>query len=78
MDISNLTRYDLDGCGDHMCMCYAQMLEEKYGEYVKFDDVVELLKQTHNTASTPFIDQCPDCGAAVTYQAHHSAQCRYC
>lgn len=41
--MKNLTRYDLDGCGDHECMCYAQMLEEANGEYVKFSDIAEFL-----------------------------------
>ena len=49
---ANLTRYDLEeirGCGeyDHV------MSEQADGEYVKFEDVVELLKQTNNNGSTP-------------------------
>jgi hypothetical protein len=48
--MSNLTRYDLGGydCGQTCTACGMEVSAD--GEYVKFDDIKELLNSSHNTA----------------------------
>jgi len=45
MDISSLTVYVLNSCD-----CDCDILKGGDGEYVKLDDIKELLKQTNNNA----------------------------
>ena len=54
----NLTRYDRTGCSDLDCMCGGEMVVSDSGEYVKFDDIKDLLNSSHNKQSTP----CSKCG----------------
>ena len=53
MDIANLPRYEMgrcSSCGD--CNREPEYLDSD-GQWVKFEDVVELLKQTNNNAMVP-------------------------
>ena len=54
--MSNLTRYDLGGydCGQTCTACGVDVSAD--GDYVKFDDIKELLNSSHNTAIT----KCPN------------------
>jgi len=54
--MSNLTRYNF--WRDSIADCYCGMEEIADGEYVKFDDIKELLNTAHNSQSTPFCLQC--------------------
>ena len=58
--MSNLTRYTIDYVPDSCDGDYVQHNVSKDGEYVKFDDVKELLNSSHNSAMVPCANEsCP-------------------
>jgi hypothetical protein len=78
MNLENLTRYMLvsspAGYSDFIRQCN----NGECGEYVKFEDVVELLKQADNSKSTP-LPACitcavPNCGMKAGYCGMYKPQ----
>ena len=70
--MSNLTRYDHESDPYGLCdMCGSKMVESVDGDYVKFDDIKELLNSSHNKQSTPFtcdgcvVESCDMRGKAI-------------
>ena len=69
MGIANLKRWGVRILANGL-ECDGSMCVIPNGEYVKFEDVVELLKQTNNMPSVPCDrKECPawDCGVCSSY-----------
>lgn len=49
--MSNLTRYDLEIMGQIIGPPKVGMVKSELGAFVKFDDIKEFLKPSHNTGS---------------------------
>jgi len=71
--MSNLTRYTMEH-GKYAGLPYINEVPHPAGEYVKFDDIKELLNTAHNTQSkqcqctnscVSTIYVCKDCGGRV-------------
>ena len=60
--MSNLTRYHVKFHSERYGGPVYMFFESPEGEYVKFDDIKELLNTAHNSRVT----QCPTCGSDCT------------
>ena len=69
--MANLTRYELTiqhgKDGEHVALYHAM----ENGEWVKFEDVKELLQTAHNKQSTPLVEFCEDCGRQLDMICSH-------
>jgi hypothetical protein len=72
--MENLKRYYLDTSPCYAeCGCYSVMDESESGEWVKFDDIKELLNSLHNKQSAPCY-----CKNELAYTVQKVVQCGKC
>jgi hypothetical protein len=63
--MSNLTRYFCESSEDQDGFPVASMKEHAEGEWVKFEDIKELLNTSTDKQSTPLSSKCIGCGAII-------------